>query len=96
MELYKKVGGRYRSVGMEFAGFPCNGLWLVQDGRQGCIVFLGEDIPPLHGLRARCTVDSAVRYVMEHKGNRGNSIYDIVKLTLDYVAKETENERLGE
>ena len=42
MKVYKKVGRRYKEMGREFTGFPSDGIWLVRDGRQSCILKLGD------------------------------------------------------
>lgn len=36
--LYRKLeNGKFEPVGYEFAGFPANGIWVVEDGRRSCI-----------------------------------------------------------
>ena len=51
----KKKSGRYYEIGQEFFGFPSNGIWLVIDGSQNCIVklddIIGKDISCLKGLK---------------------------------------------
>lgn len=37
-EFYQKVDGEFQKVGYEFTGFPSNGIWLVKDGKQNCIL----------------------------------------------------------
>jgi len=46
-KLYRKVGKRYKEIGHEFAGFPSDGIWLVQNGKQSqmCLIGLKEDVP---------------------------------------------------
>lgn len=46
MKLYKKVGSRYKEVGREFIGWPADGVWLVEDGRQSLIMKVGDLIYP--------------------------------------------------
>ncbi len=39
MEFYKKNPiGEFELAGHEFTGFPSNGIWLVEDGKQNCII----------------------------------------------------------
>jgi len=45
-EVYVKEGGRYRKIGTRWEGFPVDGIWLVWDGTQNCLVKL-EDINSL-------------------------------------------------
>ncbi len=43
MEVYKKKpNGRYEAIGWEWTGFPADGIWLVQDGTQNCLIRLGD------------------------------------------------------
>jgi hypothetical protein len=42
VEVFKKVGRKYVSMGWEFTGFPSNGIWLVKDGSQNCMVRLDD------------------------------------------------------
>ena len=42
-EVYiKKPNGRYESLGQDWTGFPANGIWLVQDGKQNCLIQLKD------------------------------------------------------
>jgi len=45
-EVYVKEGGRYRKIGTRWEGFPVDGIWLVWDGTQNCLVKL-EDVENL-------------------------------------------------
>jgi len=46
-ELYKQVDGKFVSVGMEFTGFPVNGIWVVEDGHRNCIYQFKEPVPEM-------------------------------------------------
>ena len=47
-DLYrKKDNGRYEKVGHEFTGFPANGIWVVEDGKQSCIRQFKEPVPAM-------------------------------------------------
>lgn len=66
--LYRKVGRRYVPAGVEFTGWPANGVWLVEDGRQGRIAKLGEvpEPAPLAAVeRHRDRITDAVRRAVE-------------------------------
>jgi hypothetical protein len=45
--LYNKVGRRYVPFGREWKGFPANGVWLVEDGRQALIMKVGDLPDPM-------------------------------------------------
>lgn len=46
-EFYEKLpDGSFRSIGLEFSGFPANGIWRVVDGHQNCIIQLSDDPNP--------------------------------------------------
>ncbi len=42
-EVYiKKPNGRYESLGWDWTGFPADGIWLVQDGTNNCLIQLSN------------------------------------------------------
>ena len=41
-DVYRKVGSRYKKIGMDWAGWPADGIWLVKDGSSSCILRLGD------------------------------------------------------
>jgi hypothetical protein len=45
--LYNKVGRRYVPFGQAWHGFPANGVWLVEDGRQSLIMRVGDVPDPM-------------------------------------------------
>jgi hypothetical protein len=66
--IYRKVGRRYQPVGIEWCGWPANGVWLVADGRQSLIMRVGDlpDPMPLAALeRHRNAACCAVSRMME-------------------------------
>lgn len=47
-DLYRKNDdGEFELVGMEFTGFPANGVWVVEDGRRQCIYQFKEPVPAI-------------------------------------------------
>jgi hypothetical protein len=45
--FYEKVGRRYVPVGIEFCGWPADGVWLVANGRSSLIMKVGDLIDPM-------------------------------------------------
>lgn len=45
-KLFFQVGNDFVEAGYEFTGFPSNGVWLVKDGSQNCIIPI-EGIPEM-------------------------------------------------
>lgn len=41
-KLYKLESDTFVEVGYEFTGFPSNGMWFVEDGKQNCIIPMGD------------------------------------------------------
>lgn len=97
--LYKKVGRKYVPVGIEFRGFPCNGIWLVQDGRQSCMVQLSE-IPslPEKGVIFRVNhLDKCVDHISEKARQQNSySILQVAEWACDYFAEISTQQTLEE
>jgi hypothetical protein len=89
-EVYRKVGKRYRPVGWEFEGFPCDGIWLVQNGRKSrtCLISLDEKVPVM-ALNYRVHVNELYKRLM-HKCENRNSWFDIATAACDYFAEQVE------
>lgn len=87
--LYRKVGGRYWPVGLEFAGFPSDGVWLVEDGRQSLIMKVGELLDPLPYSAMMRGRDRACKALMAlWEGRSRVSASDEVEAVLKAVAAE--------
>lgn len=41
-KLFFQVGNDFVEAGYEFTGFPSNGTWFVEDGKQNCIIPMGD------------------------------------------------------
>lgn len=89
MEVYrKKSNGRYESIGYEWTGFPSNGIWLVKDGTQNCLV----------QMRDICTKPRRYQELVEHqddcidfiqmksKENGGYSLNEISRWAAEFYA----------
>lgn len=92
-KLYKKVGNRYKETGIEFTGFPANGIWFVKDGSQSLMIYLDDikentPIPLLDYLKHK---NDLADYVIE-KSKNGISINDLCKLACEYFAKIADGE----
>jgi hypothetical protein len=85
---YKNEDGSYEKAGVEFSGFPANGLWLVIDGSQSLIEYKGEIPKPFtykDWSRFVMNREECMSYVTD-KINLKNSysIKDIVDYSTDY------------
>lgn len=82
-QYYEKLpDGTFKSIGVEFSGFPANGIWQVVDGHQNCIIQLSDNpsptIPQLNipilcleddiisTLPSPCSLGDAVRHTLQH------------------------------
>jgi len=89
MNLYKKNDNEeYEIVGMSFTGWPSNGIWLVKDGKQNCII-------PIKGIPSMPspTLVSYMQYQDElsehiHKkwNEKGMSVYEFSKIACEFFA----------
>jgi len=97
-KLYKKVGNRYKEVGHEFKGFPCNGIWLVADGRQSCIIQLSEfDTLPMKSLIFRINhADKCTDYIAQKakQASQYSSIQDVANWACDYFSETALEQQL--
>jgi hypothetical protein len=86
-EVYKKVGRRYIPVGYEFTGFPSDGIWLVQDGRnsQTCLIGAKERVP-VFALIYRKHVNELCSLIQAANKEKPRSLYDEMILVCDFFA----------
>ena len=94
--LYKKVGRSYKPVGIEFTGFPANGVWFVFDGKNSLIVPLDHPNPIERvklGIHREKIVEVLNNKFNKQKGNPyGYSIYNLVDLVMDSIIELNEEE----
>ncbi len=99
--LYRKIGRRYYPIGNEFTGFPANGYWKVEGGRQAMLVKL-EHPRPLEALRYQRYRDlvlsdfqNQLRLPPDQQGtgfsrqtHRPWSMHELVEFVLEWMAKK--------
>lgn len=85
-EYYEKLpDGTFSPVGIQFSGFPANGIWRVVDGSQNCIIKLSDN-PNLPVPHLDVALLSLTDDIIRNMPSRLN-IYDIVSHVLLAVAK---------
>jgi hypothetical protein len=93
-EVFRRTpGGRYVPVGYEWAGFPMDGIWLVQDGKNkaSCLIGLEERVPIFalnYRLHEQGIVDAIQKREKEVVKNSGYrlSLQDMARIACDYFA----------
>jgi len=96
-EIYVKVGKRYKPIGHEFTGFPVDGIWLVQDGSNNCIVRLC-DVPttPKRYPELALYKDECSAYITEKAKEEGSySISLVSKWAAEFYARKLEGSKNG-
>jgi hypothetical protein len=89
--VYKKVGKRYVEIGMEFTGFPADGIWLVQDGRHSMTCLIGQkERVPVFALNYRQYVNDLCDLSQAVKKEKPMSLYDEMVLVCDFFAQKAE------
>jgi len=80
--------GNYEPVGYEFTGFPSNGLWLVEDGRQNCIIPMGEKpMKPSPALASYMALqDELQKHITEKWEDKALSTRDIAAIACEFFA----------
>lgn len=93
MILYKKVGRKYIEVGHEFTGFPSDGIWLVQDGRNSRTLIIGaKEQVPVFALNYRQYVNDLCKLIQSSRKEKPRSLFDEMMLICDFFAgKANEN-----
>lgn len=89
-EVFVKNGKRYKSIGEEFEGFPEDGVWLVQDGSQNCIVRLC-DVPGMEKRYPELAMHetACMTYLMEKAAKAGTySILGLAQWAAEFYAQK--------
>ena len=76
--VYHKVGRRYEPLGVQFAGFPADGIWYVHDGTKSLIMRIGDlpDPMPLAALeRHRATAEVALMEAQKPVTDRAGQLW---------------------
>ena len=90
-KIFKKVNGRYVEIGQEFTGFPTNGLWLVKDGIQNCLIPMG-DVPEFADSRLTSHLamkDELTDLLTEKWQEKALSVNDIAGIACKFFAKKS-------
>ncbi len=87
-EVYVKVGKRYKPIGHEFTGFPIDGVWLVQDGSQNCIVRMCDvpNTPHRYPELAMHETDCMVHIMNRAKEEGSYSILGLAQWAAEFYA----------
>lgn len=87
-EVYRRVGKRYVKIGHSWRGFPCDGIWLVQNGKSNmtCLIGLKEQVPIL-ALNYRIHEDALCRLIQDSMKKGGLSLMDEARLACTYFAE---------
>lgn len=93
-EFYEKVGKRYKKVGIEFSGFPCDGVWLVEDGRNSLIMKVGDLIEPMPYAAMMRYSDDACKAYRELVDKGPFSPNDVVEVVCKAIALAREKQRM--
>jgi len=93
-ELYVKEGRRYKKIGTRWEGFPADGIWLVWDGTQNCLVKL-EDISSLPNrdpwdLTTLMSYRSVISDVILEYNGKTISAWDLAEEIVGAIIKEKE------
>ena len=80
--------GNYVAVGYEFTGFPSNGLWLVEDGKQNCIIQMGEkpSKPNPSLISYMIYQDELQQYITKKWEDKSLSVRDISQMACEFFA----------
>ena len=90
--LYKRVGRKYQRVGLEFTGFPANGVWLVKDGHNSLIVPLEYPHPIERaqlGIHREAVVEALQKKLDGLK--KPLTLHDLVDHVMDTLVYENKN-----
>jgi len=87
-EVYKKENGKFVQVGYEFTGFPSNGTWFVEDGKQNCIIPMGDNpkIPDPILVSYMVFQDELQALISKQWENKGLSVRDISIIACEFFA----------
>ena len=98
MEIYKKENNEFIPIGMEFTGFPSNGLWLVEDGKQNCLIPMGDKpTRPEPALLSYMTfVDELSEKIAIEWDLKPLSVDDISKIACEFFALKAGGMKIGD
>jgi len=98
-KLYEqKPDGTFEEIGMEFTGFPSNGLWLVEDGKHNCIIPMGEKVSKPDKVLVSYMVlqDELQDHISTAWVDTALSVRDISKIACEFFALKAGGMKIGE
>ena len=86
----KDARGNFVEVGYEFTGFPSNGVWFVEDGKNNCIVSLGDrpTIPNKTLISYMVFQDELQEHITKTWSDRALSQRDLAIIACEFFAKK--------
>jgi hypothetical protein len=98
-QLFKQnEDGNFIPVGYEFTGWPANGVWLVEDGKQSCIYEMGpKPSKPSPSLVSYMVLQEDLQKEISKKWEeKALSVRDISMLACEFFALRAGGMKLGE
>lgn len=90
--FYEKKGRRYVEAGWDFTGFPCDGIWLVQDGKKSMTCLIGEkERVPVLALNYRQYVNDLCDLMQASRKGEPKSLFDEMIMICDFFANKRED-----
>ena len=89
--FYEKKGRRYVEAGWDFTGFPCDGIWLVQDGKKSMTCLIGaKERVPVFALNYRQYANDLCELILALRAKNPISLLDEMILICDFFAEKAE------
>jgi len=90
--LYVKRGARYYPVGENWSGFPSDGIWMVADGTQNCIMQISATPSLPHAWLATAQYqDECMKFIMDEIHEGKWSVQMIAGLAAEFYAAKMSN-----
>lgn len=99
LEMYKKNdNGNYELVGQEFSGWPSNGIWIVEDGKNNCIYkFDNVSEKPTPSLVSYMQYADELQEVISNEwSSKSLSVHDIARISCKFFALKAGGMKVGE
>ena len=89
-DLYRKnEDGEFEMVGVEFTGFPANGIWVVEDGCNQCIYQFKEPVPTMPSpalISYMVLQEELTKEISKQWGEKPLSVANISKIACEFFA----------
>lgn len=92
------INGEFVPVGYEFTGWPSNGIWVVEDGKQNCI-YQFNDVPeqPTPALVSYMRhQDDLIDTINKKWENSQLSVRDIAQIACEFFALRAGAMKIGD